>query len=59
MGKNTREKIDEIKVYIKDLIERDLLTENDKLLSIREAEDFYSANRYEISCAYNELVYEK
>lgn len=59
MGKNAREKIDEIKVYIKDLIERDLLAENDKLLSIREAEDYYSANRYEIFCAYSELVYEK
>lgn len=59
MSKNTREKIDEIKNYIKNLIERDLLTENDNLLSIREAEDFYSANRYVISSAYNELVYER
>lgn len=59
MSKNTREKIDEIKNYIKNLIERDLLMENDKMLSIREAEDFYSANRYVISSAYNELVYEK
>lgn len=59
MSKNTREKIDEKKNYIKNLIERDLLTENDNLLSIREAEDFYSANRYVISSAYNELVYER